>query len=81
MGRATFYISQELLKEISDQAKNEHSSRSHLISSILSVLLLSPQGQELRAKAKANNRLLVQELENHLKMLLNEHKDLKKLSE
>lgn len=65
-GRPTFYMTQELLKAIEIQARQEHASRSGFVSSVLGFLLLSPTGQQLKRNAQFNNRSLTQELEQTL---------------
>ena len=61
-------MSSILLKAIEAQAKQEHSSRSGFMTSIMSFLLLSSNGQIIRENAKHNNRTLAQELEQSLSL-------------
>jgi hypothetical protein len=62
-------MSDELLRLIEIQAQQERASRSSFVSSLLSFLLLSPTGQQLRKNAWHSNRTLVQELEQFLVLL------------
>jgi hypothetical protein len=64
--RPSFYMSEDLLREIEAQAQQEHASRSGFVTSILTFLLLSPIGQQLRQNASLSNRTIVQELEQSL---------------
>ena len=66
--RATFYMTQELLKAVRTQAQQEHASRSGFVTSLLEFFLLSPTGQQLKNNAQFNNRSLVQELEQTLSL-------------
>ena len=61
-------MSSILLKAIEAQAKQEHSSRSGFMTSIMTFLLLSSNGQNIRENAKHNNRTLAQELEQSLSL-------------
>lgn len=62
-------MSDELLKAIELQAEQERASRSGFVTSLLSFLLLSPAGQQLRKNAWYSNRALAQELEQFLVLL------------
>ncbi len=64
--RPSFYMSDELLQAIANQAQQERASRSSFVASLLGFLLLSPVGQQLQENARRNNRTLVQELEQSL---------------
>ena len=64
--RPTFYMSSVLLKAIETRSKQEHTSRSGFVASILTFLLLSPIGQQLQENARVNNLTLAQELEKTL---------------
>lgn len=64
--RPTFYMSDELLRAIQDQAQQERASRSGFVAGVLGFLLLSPIGQQLQKNAWRNNRTLAQELEQSL---------------
>ncbi|MEA5464048.1 hypothetical protein [Leptothoe sp. PORK10 BA2] len=71
--RPTFYMSTELLAEISAQCEAEGSKkRSPFLVELLELVLTSPIGQQLRENAHKNRRGLVHELEANL-LLFNEH--------
>lgn len=86
ISRPTFYMSQALLQAIEAQAQEEYASRSGLVSGLLSFLLLSPMGQQIRANARQNRRSLAQELEQSLNLFqeqlpVSEIQDLANLSQ
>ena len=64
--RPTFYMTSLLLQAIEAQAEQENTSRSRFVTSLLSLLLLSPLGEQLQANAYQNHRPLAQELEHNL---------------
>ena len=64
--RPTFYMTSLLLQTIEAQAAQENTSRSRFVTSLLSLLLLSPLGEQLQANAHQNHRTLAQELEHNL---------------
>ena len=67
--RPTFYMTNELFQAIEYQAQQERTSRSRLVTSLLSFLLLSSSGQQLQENARLNNRTLAQELEQTIVLL------------
>ena len=65
--RPTFYMDAELLAAFEAQCKAEGDrKRSPFLSELLTLLLTSPTGQELRELAKQNRRGLAHELESQL---------------
>lgn len=64
--RPTFYMTSALLQAIERQAEQENASRSRFVTSLLTLLLLSPLGEQLQANATHNCRTLAQELEQAL---------------
>ncbi|MBE9046999.1 hypothetical protein IQ255_21785 [Pleurocapsales cyanobacterium LEGE 10410] len=62
-------MTNELFQAIESQARQERTSRSRLVTSLLSFLLLSPIGQQLQENARQNNRTLAQELEQTVVIL------------
>lgn len=69
VSRPTFYMSDELLRAIEVQAKQEHASRSGFVAGLLNFLLLSPTGQQLQKNAWYGSRTLAQELEQYLTLI------------
>ncbi|BAY91349.1 MULTISPECIES: hypothetical protein [unclassified Tolypothrix] len=69
--RPTFYMKEELLNKVADQAREEGNTMSRFVVELLNLLLLSPLGQELQESARRNRRTLIQELRNNL-ILFNE---------
>ena len=80
--RPTFYMTNRLFQAIEYQAQQERTSRSRLVTSLLSFLLLSPIGQQLQENARPNNRTLAQELEQTLVLLKQQlpHEQISKLA-
>ena len=64
--RPTFYMTSAVLQAIEAQAEQENTSRSRFVTSLLTLLLLSPLGEQLQANARQNYRTLAQELEQAL---------------
>ena len=65
--RPTFYMSKQLLAELEAQCAVEgDKKRSPFLAEILTLLLTSPVGQQLRENAEAHKRSLVHELEANL---------------
>ena len=64
--RPTFYMTSALLQAIEAQAEQENTSRFRFVTSLLTLLLLSPLGDQLQANARQNYRTLAQELEQAL---------------
>jgi hypothetical protein len=69
--RPTFYMSEELLNRVAEQAKEEGITMSRFVVTILNFLLLSSVGQKLQENSRSNQRTLVQELKQNL-ILFNE---------
>lgn len=71
--RPTFYMTTELLDAIEAQCAAEgDKKRSPFLAEILSLLLTSPIGEQLKENAHKNQRSLVHELESNL-ILFNKH--------
>lgn len=71
--RPTFYMSADLLAAIEEQCAIEgDKKRSPFLAELLTLLLTSDIGQQLREQARANRRSLAHELECNL-ILFSEH--------
>lgn len=66
MRRPTIYMSPELERELEEQSTSEGTSKSRLITDLMELLLMTPEGRKLRQSALENQRTLAQELENYL---------------
>lgn len=66
MRRPTIYMSPELERELEEQSTSEGTSKSRLITDLMELLLMTPEGHKLRQSALENQRTLAQELENYL---------------
>lgn len=79
--RPTFYMHADLLAALEAQCAIEgDKKRSPFLAELLSLLLTSPMGQELREQAKVHRRTLVYELERNL-ILFNEHLPTERIKE
>lgn len=66
MRRPTVYMSPELDDELAEEAKASKVAKSRLVSDLLHLVLMTPQGRSLRRSVSKNNTTLVEEIKKYL---------------
>ena len=66
MRRPTFYLPPKLDDELAEEARASKTSKSGIVSELLYLLFMTPQGRRLRHSAKRNNATLAEEVEKYL---------------